>query len=90
MDYDEMMVKHQALIDSQNYLSEFLSDLHFNPMHTINNCTHLVNDSCYKDLTKEGYFSACGETKCENSPFCACIRQFRNRYVDKVRKIFGK
>ena len=83
-DYDAMMVEHQAIADSVTYLSEFLADLHHSPIYTINNCSKMVDDSCYRDLDTEGYFSGCG-SGCENSPFCKCLEIFQDQFEESVR-----
>ena len=82
--YDSMMENHQALIDSTNYLAGFLSDLHYSDLHSINNCTKLVNDPCYKDVRIEGYFSACGPAECFETEFCKCIHTFRTEFENMV------
>lgn len=86
--YDEMMENHQALIDSADYLSEYLGDLHYSKLHTINNCTHMTNDPCYKNVSTDGYFSACGGAKCDSSQFCQCIKIFKESFKQSVQSVF--
>lgn len=82
--YNEMMENHQALIDSADYLSEYLSDLHFSKLHTINNCTNMTTDPCYKNVTTEGYFSACRSSDCDSSLFCKCVSTFKQSFKQSV------
>ena len=68
--------------EASAYLAEFLSDLHYGGQgHSINNCTLMHYDPCYKDVRKEGYFSACGSNACRKGGFCSCIETFRKRFV---------
>ena len=62
----------RALNESSAYLADFISDLHYGGYgRSINNCTTMQNDPCYKNVRSEGYFSAC-VANCRYGPFCAC------------------
>ena len=83
--HDAMIKDLNRLNDSANYIVDYLSDLHFSPLHTINDCTAMIDDECYQNFT-DGYYEACGPT-CKNtsSAFCICIRDYRKRFEADVR-----
>ena len=85
-EYESLLENHYAINASVNYLSEYLSDIHYNRIYSYNNCTKFVKDPCYKNISTEGYFSACGPSECSDTPFCVCIRQFKRRFEVDVSK----
>ena len=87
-EHNEMLQNHKALNQSANYLAEYFSKVHYDPMDSYNNCTKFEFDTiCYKDVRIDGYYSACSSKICLKSPFCKCIQQFKERFENDVNKI---
>ena len=82
--YEQMMTEHDNLIESTEYLSEFLSDILYDK-RSYNNCTTLVNDTCFqKDI--QNYTKACNRQPidCTNSEFCRCVKTFMKIFENDV------
>ena len=83
--YQEMMTEHDNLKESNEYLSEYLSDILYEGKE-YNNCTDLIGDPCYQPNIQD-YRKACRPT-CENSDFCTCVKIFmRNFEMDAKASI---
>lgn len=77
--FDELTQSHEEVSKGIHYLADFFTDLHYSPLHTINNCSSLVEDPCYRDLATQGYFAGCGN-ECDKSQFCKCIREYEKQF----------
>ena len=78
----EKLELEQRLNDSENYMAEYFTALHYNPAHRLDNCTHQYTETGspanYSDL-----HSACPASQFYTS-LCSCIRAVRDLYQQEV------
>ena len=73
--YQKMLIEHDNLIESSQYLSEYLSDILYDGKG-YHNCTVLTEDPCYQENIQDYRKSCSSSHQCENSDFCRCVKLF--------------